>query len=245
MSMLPYFQNYDSLLSVWLTLSSFSAVLNLGGIVLYVLGAIGLGGIAQKRGIRNWGLAWVPIGNAWILGSVADHYERVARQREKKQRIALLVLNLVMLLLIACVTIVSASLAFRAAASGTALSDSAVMSYVLIIILLALALVGVSIACAVLTYIAYYKVYLSCSPENATLFLVLGILFNLLNPIFLFAVRNRMNGLPQDAPMPEFVPGSYYRAPDFTAAPAPSTKPEEVSTEDDADDSARSTEEKE
>ena len=101
------------------------------------------------------------------------------------------------------------------------------------------------IACAVLTYIAYYKVYLSCSPENATLFLVLGILFNLLNPIFIFAVRNRMNGLPQDAPMPEFVPGSYYRAPDFTAAPVQFTAPEEASAEGGADDPARSEEEKE
>ena len=41
-------------------------------IVLYVIKSLGLYTIAKRRGIHHPGLAWVPIANTWILGSISD-----------------------------------------------------------------------------------------------------------------------------------------------------------------------------
>ena len=54
-----------------------------------------------------------------------------------------------------------------------------------------------SIALSVMIYIALYKVYKSCDPKHAVLFLVLSIIFNITLPFFVFACRNKDLGMPQ------------------------------------------------
>ncbi|MBS7527828.1 hypothetical protein KHM83_14175 [Fusibacter paucivorans] len=46
------------------------AVLLLSGIVGYILSALGLMRMAQNRGIDNAWLAWIPVGNLWIMGQL-------------------------------------------------------------------------------------------------------------------------------------------------------------------------------
>ena len=41
-------------------------------IVSYVLSAVGIYRIAKRRGIHHAWLAWVPVGNSWLLGSISD-----------------------------------------------------------------------------------------------------------------------------------------------------------------------------
>ena len=48
----------------------------------------------------------------------------------------------------------------------------------------------------VLRQMCMYDLYRSCDPGNATAYLVLGILFSILEPIFLIALRKRDSGLP-------------------------------------------------
>ena len=45
------------------------------GMVWYVLQSLGLYTIAERRGIRNPWLAWVPVANMWVLGSISDQYQ--------------------------------------------------------------------------------------------------------------------------------------------------------------------------
>lgn len=42
------------------------------GIAFYVLMALGLYRMAENKGIDNPWLAWVPIGNLWVLGAIVE-----------------------------------------------------------------------------------------------------------------------------------------------------------------------------
>ena len=49
-------------------------------------------------------------------------------------------------------------------------------------------------------YIALYKVYKSCTPKNATLYLVLSIVVSVTQPFFVFFSRNKDEGMPPAQP---------------------------------------------
>ena len=60
------------------------------GIVGYVLTAISLYQIGKRRRIRNYGLAWVPIGNLWVINAIGDQYQEIRTgQRQYLRRWAM------------------------------------------------------------------------------------------------------------------------------------------------------------
>ena len=59
-------------------------------------------------------------------------------------------------------------------------------------------------ALQVCRYMALYDVYTSCDPHNNVLYLVLGILFGFLTPIFLFVNRNKDEGMPPRKEQPQY-----------------------------------------
>ena len=63
------------------------------GIASYVLSSLGLYTVAERRKLRHPWLAWIPIGNAWLLGSISDQYQYVAKGKVKNRRKILLALN--------------------------------------------------------------------------------------------------------------------------------------------------------
>ncbi len=54
--------------------ASATAILLLA-ITNYVLASIGYMKIAQRRGIKNAGLVWVPIARNWTIGAISDNYD--------------------------------------------------------------------------------------------------------------------------------------------------------------------------
>ena len=62
--------------------------------------------------------------------------------------------------------------------------------------LLSLPIAGISIALAVIRYMALYDIYTSCQPQNNVLFLVLSIIFTVTEPFFVFFNRNNDKGMP-------------------------------------------------
>lgn len=187
------------------SVSDFGDLINL---VTYIFVALGLYTIAQRRNIRNPWLAWIPVAQLWVLGSLSDQYQRQVNHRATRRRRLLVLLTV---LLIAMVVIVIAMLlgaVFGAMSEGTAnLGD---MTFWLGVITnlggAALALVAmfvVLIALTVLQYMALYDIYRSCEPANATLFLVLSIFFHFAQPICLMLCRDKDNGMPTAAPTHE------------------------------------------
>ena len=183
-------------------------------LTVYILEAVSLYSIAKRRGVHHAWLAWVPTGNVWILGSISDQYQYVVRGRVRNRRKLLLGLNLVAWLINAVASILRLIFAFsqETAMAGPAVSVTAAVVVVIL-----------SIVTAVFYYIAMYDLYTSCNPQNNVMFLVLGILFQVTEPFFVFFNRNKDEGMPprKDAPVeepPAYTPPSYIPAPEENPA---------------------------
>lgn len=172
-------------------------------IIMYILQALGIYTIAQRRGLKHPWMAWLPVTNMWILGSISDQYRYVALGQVRNRRKVLLGIQ------IALMTIVLVLLgAYVAAIVKLALQIPDVMYVVpqqvvesvlapmLWVLGVLAALWVLAIVGAVLQYVCLYDLYASCIPENKVLFLVLSILINVTMPFFVFACRKKDDGMP-------------------------------------------------
>lgn len=92
-------------------------------IVAYVLGALGFYTIAKRRGINHAWLAWVPIGNLWLLGCISDQYQSIARGKVKNKRKALLGLGIVQAVCVVIILVVCISVIVQLVVSGAFLPE--------------------------------------------------------------------------------------------------------------------------
>ena len=170
-------------------------------IAAYVLSSLALYTIAKRRGLDHAWLSWIPVANVWILGSIADQYRYVARGEVKSKRKVLLTLNIISAVLTAvlvCLCVVAVVGAFSGAIIGR--HEDVIMRNLLGnlagMLGLIVPILGVAIAAAIIRYMALYDLYSSCDPDNKTVFLVIGILFGITEPVFLFLCRNKDLGMP-------------------------------------------------
>lgn len=179
-------------------------------ILYYVLYSMSTYSIAKRRGIHHPWLAWLPFGSEWILGSISDQYQYLAKGKVRNRRKVLLGLS------------VGASAVFLPMllmVLATVVSEAAGMdsSEVLLGATVAVALLGCVIAAvlviilAVFQWIALYDLFASSDPGNAVLYLVLSILLGVTLPFFVFACRNKDLGMPprkQPQPVVTCIPES-------------------------------------
>jgi len=185
-----YFEEELFMLIPMLFSSIPSALLGIG---TYVLSSIALYIIARRRGLSNPWLAWIPLINCWIIGSLSDQYQYVVNGVNKSKRKILLALSILTLVFTVTIAVLSAVVV-----AGAMLRENVtgMMGPAMAILGLALPLAGVSIAMVVIRYMAMYDLYKSLDPSNAVLFLVLSIFFGVTEPFFLFFNRNRDEGMP-------------------------------------------------
>ena len=172
-------------------LSMIASILG-GGVVpllslaVYVFTALSLYTIARRRGLNCPWLAWIPVADLWLVGSLSDQYRYLTQGQVKHKRIVLLILKAVTLALTGGLV---GAVIWLAASSGSAAA-------VVTMLVMALLDAGAAIALTVLNFMALYDIYASCTPENATVYLVLSIFFKVLKPIFLFISRDADGGMP-------------------------------------------------
>ena len=174
-------------------------------IAAYVLLAIGLFAIAQRRNIRHPWMAWVPLANVWLLGGISDQYCQAAENRKcnrKKRMIILSIISLVLAVLVigaACVLLAQAvSLVLAGEAVENLMGLAASLG---LILLLTIPVIVVSIWLQVEIFCAYHDLFCSCTPANKTLYTVLSIVGSLLGlgilaSVFVFICRNKDEGMP-------------------------------------------------
>lgn len=183
---------------------SFSGLGSVLGAVSYVFCALSLYTIAQRRCIRKPWLAWIPVVNVWILGSISDQYRYVVRGEVKNKRKVLLsvsILKCLLSLLVSVRTIAVVISTVSALMQGASqdsmmriLLDGLGSSLLLSVPALILSIVGL-----VFELMALYDVYTSCEPENNVLYLILSIvpgIDQITRPLFLFLCRDRDGGMP-------------------------------------------------
>lgn len=162
-----------------------------GGIVpmvsvaIYVFTALSMHTIAQRRGISCPWLAWIPVANLWVLGSVSDQYRYLTRGQRKCKRMWLPALQVGTVVLTGVVLAVFVAMIVAESFEG-----------VMTALLLLIPLCVTGLAGAIMQFMALYDVYASCDPDNASLYLVLSVFFTFLRPIFLFLSREKELGMP-------------------------------------------------
>ena len=182
----------------------FLLIYGIFALVCYIFQSVGLYGIATRRGIKNPWLAWIPYGKYWIAGTISDQYRYVAKGQVKNNRIILLVLVAVSVglnLIVQGISgnsmesvlelLMSGDMGEIPGQTGAEVGIGAGISSLL-------SLIGnaVAIALFVFWHISLYDLYSSCNPKNAVLFTVLGILFGVTVPFFIFACRKKDEGMP-------------------------------------------------
>ena len=195
--MAPYFFE-DLILTVMLGLFAGIPTMMLS-CVGYILTAAAIYMIARRRGLRKPWLAWVPVFNLWLLGSLSDQYQYVVRRRNTHRRVLLLVLNILMPIL-AAGTLWFGMIILQQISYGVVLGS--IWDLWLGLFGFGVPLMAVSVAAIVIRYIALYDVYRSLEPENAVLFVVLSIFVGITEPFLLFFNRDKEKGMPPRKPEP-------------------------------------------
>lgn len=170
-------------------------------IVTYVLTALGLYTIAKRRGLNHPWLAWIPVVDVWLLGSLSDQYRYLTRGENKSKRKTLLILRILSTALgIAMLALVISAVVQIVLGAVGGMSEEALLEAVLGLLVsvfgLLLPLAGVSIAYVIIRYMALYDLYKSMDPGNCVLFLVLSIIFSITEPFFIFLNRENELGMP-------------------------------------------------
>jgi hypothetical protein len=201
------FESYAEGFGVILPLYFVMLLLTCGAsIAAYILQSVGFYQTAVRRGLRNPWLAWVPVGNVWILGSISDQYQYIVQRKNKNKRKALMILNILMWVAYAAIWGILVSMIVNAISFSNHMPDEtwyALVGHILGMIVAALVMLGLAVAVAVIQYMALYDYYRSCDPNNAVMYLVLGILATLFMPalailqsVFIFLCRNKDLGMP-------------------------------------------------
>lgn len=185
--------------------SSFSSLVSLA---VYIFTALALYNIASRRGIAHPWLAWIPFTQFWTLAAISDHYQLKAKQRAKNKRMAMLIITIILFILAVALGVLAVVMIVAMAGSGMEFESMEAMGPMIGILLgviaVSLLVVGLSIALAVLQYMALYDVYRSCDPGNAVVFLVLSLFFNIAQPILLMLAQNKDYGMPRPAAPVQF-----------------------------------------
>lgn len=196
------------------------------GIGVYVLQSLSLYTIAKRRGIHKPWLAWIPVGNMWILGSISDQYQYVAKGNVRNRRKVLLWLIVAMYALM--IPVIGAQIGLTAQAI-MGYADAGAVGAAVLMGVCSLALVAVSVTAAVFEYMAIYDLFRSCQPENSVMYLVLSIVFSITLPIFLFLCRNKDEGMP---PRKQTRPAQLETVEPETAADAEAVTEEDFAEDD-------------
>lgn len=182
------------------------------GITLYIFQALGLYTVAMRRCIRHPWMAWLPVTDMWLLGSISDQYRYVACGQIRNRRkvlvgfcIALAILTLVTFgsYMTAVVKLIVQIPNIITMTPQKALST--VTATLLGVVGISIVLWVLSVVAAVFRYVCVYDLYASCIPNYKVLFLVLSILFPVAMPILIFVCRNKDQGMPprKDAVVPD------------------------------------------
>lgn len=159
-------------------------------VVSYVFQSLALYRMAKNRNIKCPGLAWVPVANSWVMGSVIDHHSRLGGI-DRKWRKVLLTLSIISAASVFLYFIIAFMMGFAMAFGGTSAAGLVIL-LVPVLIIYALSVTANSLC----TIICTYKIFEELTPEKAIKYILLTILVPLGGPICMFIASKSMIGVP-------------------------------------------------
>ena len=180
--------------------ASASSISSLISLAAYVFSSLAIYTIAQRRGIRHAWMAWIPMLNVWILGSISDQYRYVVKGQIKSKRKVLLALNILNVLIIFAAFIYMIVTIVRMFMGEMPFAyEEEVIWKLLSCLLYFIPAVILSVAGFIVEVMALYDLYASCEPDNKVLYLVLSLIpgiNTITHPLFLFLCRDKDGGMP-------------------------------------------------
>jgi hypothetical protein len=202
----------DQLLYIDPSVSILSSVISfLVSLAVYLITAGALYTIAQRRELDKPWLAWVPVGQLCMLGTISDHYQLTARYTTTNNRKTLLWLQIVMLVLLSLALLLSVDAMIQAQRMDNTAPDyintwEHLMMDLKGVVVVALLLFVTAVLTLGAEYVALYDVYRSCDPDSSVVYLVLSIFLSITMPIFLLIVCDKDAGMPKQMitrPLPQ------------------------------------------
>ncbi len=171
-------------------------------VIAYIFEARAMYTMAARRNIARPWLSFIPVANSWILGKIADDYEKRANGAETRHARKLVTFKIILLAVLVLFFIalsVLSSVAINAAINGEAAGSLFGGEYSDYAIMILLSIIPVLAACLyeIFSFIALYKTYRSCCPSRTPLYFTLSVLFGIA-PFLMFSVRERTEGLPAE-----------------------------------------------
>ena len=193
-------------------------------VTIYVLGALGAYRLAKRRGMQSTWLAWLPVGQEYILGKMSGDISAEEPPYQKKGWwISYPIISgaYLLLSLASCILTFAAMPDYMEKIQWAVIfgSEEDTLNAVFSIfsgsgaaIMILSELVSLqSIAAAIIGSILLYRVYRRYMPNAAMAFAICGGIFGL-HWLFLFIIRNRQ-------PMYPYYPQNGYGAPVYMEAP--------------------------
>lgn len=193
----------DQILYVDPSVSILSSVISfLVSLAVYLITAGTLHTIAQRREIDKPWLAWVPVGQMYLLGTISDHYQLKAKYTTTNNRKTLLWLQIVMLVLLALAMVLAIDAVNQSRRMDNTSPDYMDTWKHLVldlkgIVVVALLLFVTAVLMLGVEYVALFDLYRSCDPDSSVVYLVLSIFLSITMPIFLLMVCDKDEGMPK------------------------------------------------
>ena len=175
---MDYYSSYDALaeafgVGVAGIFMAFYAVMMLFGIAMYIMVSFAFMKMASKTGVRRGWLSFIPIGNIYIIGRIAD--AGTGKRKQTRRLMGLLIaMGVIYVPMIALAVVLAVSAPF---------SDTMPFVYLAPIVLLAIAMSVIAIITEVFLFIAYYKIAHNFGGKDGAAYFVGILLGTFLMPV--------------------------------------------------------------
>ena len=143
-------------------------------VVFYIISAICLYKIGKRREIRHSWAVWIPyFGEYWMLGNIADHYDRWRTGKDHRFRIWMLVCAFVGAVYM-FVLLYYSYWVTKAALDAPSVDMIAGLTWWLVVLIV---LLIAEMAICVVYGFALHRTYYSCRPKRAVLMMVMSFVF--------------------------------------------------------------------
>lgn len=175
-------------------------------ILTYVLYSLGLDTISRRRGVAHPWLSWIPCVNCFQLGCIADQYKLTRIGHRGIMRWVLLILGFVNAAVIGGFIVLFLIIFFQGVLGAITvgvlfLDEGFMMALEQNAELFWMTVLFSPLLCLpywIAKLIAQYKLYQSCRPDLATLFLLLNIFLPFVTPILIMICKDRDDGMVQE-----------------------------------------------
>lgn len=168
-------------------------------VVMYIFQAVGIYSAAKRRGIHHAWLAWIPMAQYWVAGSLSDQYKQTVKGQKSYNRIILLVLAIAGWVVSMAASGITGSALVNMIESALN-NDMESLAYASTMAsgssnLLSILNSGLSLALLIFWQITLFDIYSASCPKYRVAYLVLGIIFKFTIPFFLFFSRKKDEGM--------------------------------------------------